>query len=84
MAPVWVVLTYGSSVILALLLLYLFHSRSWYWHASSVGLAIVIGLTPVPAGWQAPTTDLLIGSVFLLLLVWGLAAPLFRILEAGK
>ncbi len=84
MSPVWVVLTYGSSVVLALLALHFFHVRAWYWHFLSVGLAVLLGVTPLPADWQRPATDLAVGFVFLLLLVWGLAAPVFRYLEAGK
>ena len=84
MSPAWVVLAYGSSVVLALLLLYFFHPRSWYWHILSAGLAFTLGLIHLPAQWAGPTTDLLIGFLFLLLLVWGLAAPLFRYLEVGR
>ena len=84
MSPVWVILTFGSSVVLALLALYFLHARAWYWHVLSVALAVTLGLTPLPAGWQSPSADLLVGSVFLLLIVWGLAAPVFHHLEVGK
>ena len=84
MSSVWVVVSYGSSVVLALLLLYYFHARTWYWHILSAGVALALGLVPVPAGWQSPRTDLMVGFLFLLLLVWGLAAPLFRYLEVGR
>jgi hypothetical protein len=84
MSPVWVVLAYGSSVLLAMLLLYVFHSRAWYWHLMSAGLAIALGLVPLPAEWAGPQTDLLVGFLFLLLLVWGLAAPLFRLKLPGR
>ena len=84
MSPVWVVLVYGSSVLLAVLLLHFFHSRSWYWHIVSAALAISLGLVPMPAEWVGPRTDLLVGFLFLLLLVWGLAAPLFRLKLSGR
>jgi hypothetical protein len=84
MSPLWVVLVYGSSVLLAVLLLYFFHSRSWYWHIVSAALAIALGLIPLPAEWAGPKTDLLVGFLFLLLLVWGLAAPLFRLKLSGR
>ena len=84
MSPLWVVLVYGSSVLLAVLLLYFFHSRSWYWHIGSAALAIALGLIPLPAEWGGPKTDLLVGFLFLLLLVWGLAAPLFRLKLSGR
>ena len=75
MQAVWVALTYVSAVVVALALLYAFHAR-WYWHALSVLAALALGLTPPPEGWQPP--DLLVGSVFVFLLVWGIGAPLFR------
>lgn len=84
MSPVWVVMAFGSSVVLALLLLYFLHSRAWYWHFLSVGLAVALGLAPLPAQWANPKTDLLVGALFLLLLVWGLAAPLFRFWEVRR
>jgi hypothetical protein len=84
MSAAWVVLTYGASVILALLLLYFFHARSWYWHVLSAGVAVTLGLIPMPARYAGPSSDLFIGFLFLLLLVWGVAAPLFRFLEVGR
>jgi hypothetical protein len=77
MAGIWIVLVYGSSLALALLLLYFFRTH-WYWHALSVLAALAIGSVPTPAEWKSPTFDLLIGSVFVLLLVWGIAAPFFH------
>ena len=74
MNPVWVFLVYGSSFVLALALLYLFHAR-WYWHILSVALALVVGLLRFPPEFRPP--DLVVGFVFFLLLVWGIAAPLF-------
>jgi hypothetical protein len=71
MLAMWVFVAYGASVALALLLVYLFHSR-WYWHVLSVLAAFVVGLTPPLPWFDGPTRDLLYGSVFLFLLVWGL------------
>jgi hypothetical protein len=42
----------------------------------SILAALAIGLTPPPEGWHPP--DLLVGSVFLFLFVWGIGAPFFR------
>jgi hypothetical protein len=75
MQVVWVGLAFGSAILLALALLYAFHAR-WYWHVLSILAALAIGLTPPPERWRPP--DLLVGSVFLFLFVWGLGAPLFR------
>jgi hypothetical protein len=75
MQVVWVGLAFGSAILLALALLYAFHAR-WYWHVLSILAALAIGLTPPPERWRPP--DLLVGSVFLFLFVWGLGAALFR------
>ena len=72
-----VVVVYGCSVALALLLLHLLGARAWYWHVLSLVLAFVIGLAPVPKTLHTPFNDLLIGSLFLLLLLWGICAPFF-------
>lgn len=74
MLAMWVFLAYGASVVLALVLLYLFHSR-WYWHVLSVLAAFAVGLSPPVNGWDGPGRDLIYGSVFLFLLVWGLGEP---------
>ena len=78
MSSLWVFLAYGSAILGALLVLYFFHARSWYWHTLSVTLALVIGLAPLPAEWRGPEYDVMVGSVFLFLLVWGVSAPVFR------
>lgn len=78
MSTTWVVLTYGSAAALALLLLLLFHARSWYWHVLSVLVALVIGLIPIPPKYNNPESTLVIGFVFVFFLLWGVAAPFFR------
>jgi hypothetical protein len=74
MASTWVFVAYSVSVALALLFVYLFHSR-WYWHVLSVLAALGVGLTPPLPGLNGPIRDLLYGSVFLFLIVWGCAEP---------
>jgi hypothetical protein len=69
---------YGFSAALALLLLYVFRARSWYWHVMSILLALVLGLIPPPEGWQSQRIDLVVGSVFVFLFLWGICAPVFR------
>jgi hypothetical protein len=78
MAPWWAILAYGGAVALAVVLLWLFHSRSWYWHCASLALAFVLAYIPYPALHvpSDPITDLLIGSGILLLLFWGLGGLL--------
>ena len=74
MATTWVFTAYGLSVVLALLLVYLFHSR-WYWHVLSVLAACGVGLTPPIPVLTGPVRDMIYGTLFLFLLVWGCAEP---------
>jgi len=76
-----VLLIYGAMAILALALLYFFHAN-WYWHVLSVVAALGIGMMPpgmipVPAEW-GPARDIILGSLFTFLVIWGIATPLFR------
>lgn len=71
-------LAYGIAAMLALLALYLFHARHWYWHVASMLLALAIGFTPMPAEWNRPDVDLAVGMLLVFLLFWGILAPLFR------
>jgi len=77
MSQTWVILAYGCSGVLALLLLYLSGPRRWYWHLLSVLLALVIGLVPLPKSLNTPQGSLWIGVVFVFLFLWGAAAPFF-------
>ena len=61
-------------VALAVLLVYLYHTR-WYWHALSVVAALVVGFSPPIPGWEPPSRDLVYGAVVLFLLTWGFAEP---------
>ena len=75
----WVVLTtYCSAAVMALALLYWFEPVRWYWHVLATLLAIGMGLVPIPPEWPKPQSDLMVGWLFSLLFVWGVAAPLFR------
>ncbi len=63
---------YAGSVVLALLLLYLFHAR-WYWHVLSVAVALFIGLIPTPDPLVGKRIyDLIVGCLFAFLITWGL------------
>lgn len=77
MAFALVVAVYGASALLALLLLYIFHPKAWYWHVLSVLLALVIGLIPFPEGWHSPVADLVVGAIFIFFFLWGVCAPLY-------
>ncbi|HWB98589.1 MAG TPA: hypothetical protein VG672_17890 [Bryobacteraceae bacterium] len=76
MSSMWVFLSYGVSLALAVLLLYFFHARSWYWHMLSVLCALALGLLPPLEKWQGPAYDLMLGSVFVFLLIWGIGGML--------
>jgi len=78
MSSVWVMLVYGCAAGGALLLLYFFRARSWYWHVMSIAAAVAFGVTPPPEGWGGPRFDLAVGSTFVFFFLWGAAAPLFR------
>jgi len=78
MSNLWVFGTYAGAVILALLLLYVFRARAWYWHAISLLLAMVVGLMPPPEQLQGKQGDLIVGGTFVFLLLWAIAAPFFR------
>jgi hypothetical protein len=76
-----VLLIYGAIAALTLVLLYCFHAN-WYWHLLSVAAGLALGFMPpdwipVPASWGT-TRDIVLGSLFTFLVVWGIAAPLFR------
>jgi hypothetical protein len=75
MNPLLVGVIYGLCLVLALALLYFFPVR-WYWHALGLVAAVVVGLIPLP--WDYGPRDLMIGSVFLVLFVWGAGFPLVR------
>jgi hypothetical protein len=64
-------LVYLSGMGLPILLLYRFHSQSWYWHVLAMLGAIALGLLPIPADLQRPGFDLVFGFVFIFLMVWG-------------
>jgi hypothetical protein len=75
-----VTFAYALVVILALGLLYVFGALHWYWHALGIAAALVLGSMPMSMfqPWVSPVFDLMLGSVIVFLLVWGIAAPFFR------
>ncbi len=79
-----VVLVYACSFLLAVVLLYLFHT-AWYWHVLSIAAALVIGLWPPPAPLAGrPVFDLLVGFLFIFLFVWGIGEPFFHRVHSAR
>ena len=76
MSPILVALCYGSATVLSLYLLWRFGVKSWWWHALSVALAFALGWARLPAFFDTPEMTLAVGWVFIVLLLWGIAAPL--------
>jgi hypothetical protein len=72
-----VLAAYACAAILPFVLLHFFGARAWYWHVLSICLAFALGFTPIPEQWRGPSVDLITGASFTLLLVWGVAAPLY-------
>jgi hypothetical protein len=68
-----VALCYGSATVLALVLLWFFGARGWYWHLLSVSAAVGLGLIPLTGEWNTPERTLMVGWVFFLLTFWGIA-----------
>ena len=65
------VLVYLVALGLPIYLLLQFHSQAWYWHALAVVAALALGLVPMPTWLQASASDLLMGFVFIVLMIWG-------------
>jgi hypothetical protein len=61
---------------IAVYLLYRFHSHSWFWHALAIAAALSLGFVQTPPEWKTKTFDLLFGSAFVFLLVWGIGGLL--------
>ena len=78
MSTTWVILAYGISAVLALFLLYVSGPKAWYWHVFAAAFALAIGLVRIPVKYNTPTTSLVVGTVFVFLMVWAVAAPFMR------
>lgn len=77
MSPYLVALCYSSALALALVLLWYFGPKHWYWHVLSVVAALALGMVPLPGPWSSPEATLAVGWVFLFLFTWGIAGPFF-------
>ncbi len=77
MTTTWVIIAYGAAAVLALFWLYRSGTKAWYWHLASAVIALAIGLVPIPEQFNTPVVSLIIGTVFVFLFSWALAAPFF-------
>lgn len=78
MGTLVIVLCYGGVLVLSAWLLWRFSHVRWYWHLASIAIALGIGFMPLRETWNRPSIDLLLGSLFLLLLFWGVGEWAFR------
>jgi hypothetical protein len=79
MSTTWVILAFGISGLLALLLLYFSGPKAWCWHVLAAAAGLAIGLMPRPGAisttqWNSPASSLVIGPAVVFLMVWGVAA----------
>ncbi|HTS28619.1 MAG TPA: hypothetical protein VMH81_22265 [Bryobacteraceae bacterium] len=65
------VLVYVAAMAIPIYLLHHYHSQAWHWHVLAVIASIVLGLAPLPDGFQGRGFDLMLGFVFVSLLFWG-------------
>jgi hypothetical protein len=72
---------YGSAALLALLALWYFGVKKFYWHALSIVAAFAIGLVHLPEEFTSPNYTLVIGWLFVFLFLWGVAAPVVAVLR---
>lgn len=79
-----VALAYSAAFAVAIFLLWRFSHIKWYWHALAVAAAIGLGLMP-PMQVSAPAVyDMVIGALFLLLIVWGIGEPVFKVFHLHR
>jgi hypothetical protein len=70
------ILVYLLAIGIPVYLLHRFHPQAWYWHLLAISGALGIGLIPTPPAWKTTASDLILGFVIALLLVWGLGGLL--------
>ena len=79
-----VALAYAAAFAVALFLLWRFSNIKWYWHVLAVVLAVGLGLMPPLPVSSTAVYDMVVGSLFLLLIVWGIGEPVFKIFHIHR
>lgn len=78
MSSQWLLYSYLTAAAAALVLLYVFRARSWYWHAISLLLGLSAGWVPPPTGVGGDLFYLIAGTACVFFLLWGVGGPFFR------
>ncbi len=84
MSSMIVVLSYLAALAAAVFLLWRFSHVKWVWHLAALAIAIGIGFMPPVKDLPGALYDLLIGSAFLFLLIWGVGEAVFRMLHLPR
>ncbi|HEY3442691.1 MAG TPA: hypothetical protein VGK29_18160 [Paludibaculum sp.] len=79
-----VALAYTAAFAAAIFLLWRFSNIKWYWHLLAVVAAIGLGLMPPLPVPITAVYDMIIGVVFLLLVVWGIGEPVFKVFHIHR
>ncbi|HNX05253.1 MAG TPA: hypothetical protein PKI32_07105 [Opitutales bacterium] len=81
MSSAFVLLAYLGAFLFAVLCIYLFGQTRWYWHIAATVAAIGIGLMPPMQGFQGQQYDIVVGSLVVILLTWGVGEPIYDSLK---
>lgn len=79
-----VALAYAAAFAAAIFLLWRFSNIKWYWHLLAVVAAIGLGFMPPLQVTATAVYDMVIGVVFLVLVVWGIGEPVFKVFHIHR
>ena len=79
-----IALVYALASAAALFLVWRFSHIRWYWHALAVVSAVALGFMPPMRGDATAVYDMVIGTLFLVLIVWGIGEPVFRMFHIHR
>lgn len=66
------VVAYLAALTVSILLLRHFGSAHWSWHVLAILAALGLGMMPAPDTLQGPAVDMAFGTIFILLMSWGI------------